>query len=144
MKFKQEKVDTKLPLGPMIDAVFLLLCFFLVTTDFTPPEGVIDAPLPKGLGESTATEAPKKSTEARIKVDTVNGEPRFYYNDSPVTAKELLMRLTDLSNQQEDVVAIVDPAMTANFQHVVTAYSIPKEAGITRVLFPTRSLKPTG
>ena len=75
MKFKrQHKEELNLNLTPLIDIVFLLLIFFMVTTTFTK-ENHLAIQLPEAQGE--VVDAPDKLVEVIIDKDgqySVNGQ----------------------------------------------------------------------
>ncbi|MBI3193765.1 MAG: biopolymer transporter ExbD, partial [Ignavibacteriae bacterium] len=39
-KFKKARIAVKIDMTPMVDVAFLLLTFFMLTTQFRPPEEV--------------------------------------------------------------------------------------------------------
>lgn len=131
-----------LPLGPMIDAVFLLLCFFLVTTDFTPLEGLLEAQLPKGLGQAAATEVPEKQEPMRVNIVQAGKYPAYLWNDVPVegTEQEALAKLRTMmgeyKNSVQSPVVIIDAAGDVVLQAVVNVRSICNELDI-RVMIPS-------
>ncbi len=139
----QQDEHPTLPLGPMIDAVFLLLCFFLVTTDFTPLEGLLEAQLPKGLGQEAATKVPDKQDEMRINIVQAGKDPAYLWNDVPVEGTEqqalaeIRRRLGEYKERVQSPVVVIDAAGDVVLQAVVNVRSICNELDI-RVMIPSQ------
>ena len=74
MKFKREpREELELNLTPLIDVVFLLLIFFMVSTTFQK-ESEISLQLPRA--SDTEVQAPKERIEVLI-----NASGRYFIND---------------------------------------------------------------
>ena len=67
-KKKAEIEDVPMELTPMIDVVFLLLIFFIVTIKFKVLEGKLETELPKDVGVNTTQAEPKEKVEIKIQV----------------------------------------------------------------------------
>ena len=61
------------PLTPMIDVVFLLLAFFIMTMHFGRPEGRLPAGLPRVEGERAETLAPLETLYVTLRRSTTDG-----------------------------------------------------------------------
>ena len=62
------KEEYKMEMTPMIDVVFLLLIFFLLTIKFKILEGKLSAYLPKDVGVNSSPAEPKEKVEITIHV----------------------------------------------------------------------------
>src|SRR5687767_12908140 len=60
--------EIKGDMTPMIDVVFQLLIFFMLTIKFKVLEGKLAAYLPKDVGVNTTQAEPKEKIEIRLKV----------------------------------------------------------------------------
>ena len=91
MRFKQrlQIQDAQLEIVPLINCVFLLLIFFLVSSNFISQPG-IKINLPKAV----TSEVVQKNTI----VITIISDNRFYLNEMPVTLVELKSKLEKTSN----------------------------------------------
>ena len=70
---KGEKIETQM--APMIDVVFQLLIFFMLTLKIIEPEGDFDINMPLGAPtESTITDADLPPMKVRLIADPVTGE----------------------------------------------------------------------
>ncbi|PIV39625.1 MAG: hypothetical protein COS29_01625 [Candidatus Omnitrophica bacterium CG02_land_8_20_14_3_00__42_8] len=91
MKFKRNLYveDVLLDMVPLINCVFLLLIFFLLTSNFIFQPG-IKINLPKAVTSEVIQE--------NTVVITVTADNRFYLNETPVTLLELKSKLEKASN----------------------------------------------
>ncbi|MDO8825564.1 biopolymer transporter ExbD [Methylophaga sp.] len=128
---KSEEPDVNLT--PMIDVVFLLLLFFMVSTSFIR-ESSLKVDLPEASGQAL--------TEQEASIDIViraNGE--VLVND---TAMAELSRdaLRDLlkttAGDNEDPHIIISADANAEYQHIVTAMDAAQLLGFTRLTLATR------
>ena len=114
MKIRRSKED-KLEIGmsSLIDCVFLLLIFFLVTTIAKKENRDIDIELP--VSTSSLDVPPDNDTM----VIGVNKEKMLFYNGRPVTISELHQILLELSEESSDRRIRVDCDKAVAFSRVV-------------------------
>lgn len=128
----EEEVDVNLT--PLIDVVFLLLIFFMVSTTFIR-ESEIELTLPEASAE--ARENPTDKIE--IAIDK-NG--RYFVNGNALINTQLAtMRqaLNDARPADVDPIVIISADANATHQSVVRVMDAARQAGLTRVTFPTKS-----
>jgi len=108
MKFKIQKEDIQdqIDLSPLIDMVFILLIFFMVTTTFVK-DMQVDLNRP---GASSASPSSDKSI--RVSIDA---EKKIYFDGREVELWSLqgLVRESLNSNATKDVLVITDLSVTA-------------------------------
>lgn len=133
MKFKrQHREELELNLTPLIDVVFLLLIFFMVSTTFQK-ESEISLQLPKA--SDTATPSPTDSIEV-----VINAAGRFYVNDQELVKSDgeslqaALSKLID--GNRETPLTIRADAQTPH-QAVVTAMDAAGQLGMLRMSIAT-------
>lgn len=127
---KREEVDVNLT--PLIDVVFLLLIFFMVSTTFKD-QSEIEIRLP------TASEEPKELTVESIEV-TIDAQGQFYVNNHPLvnTQLETLKRaLQEIAGDEKDPVIIVKADAMTPHQAVITAMDASRQLGFGRLGFAT-------
>ncbi len=94
MEFKgRARIHSHLDIAPLIDIVFLLLVFFMLTSTFLKPEA-IDLELP----ESASAEA---SDETPIVV-ALNAEGEMSLNNEPVSVTDLRAGIQSLLKENTD------------------------------------------
>ncbi|MEO0414865.1 MAG: biopolymer transporter ExbD [Verrucomicrobiota bacterium] len=139
MKFRDTNAQqgAELELAPMIDVVFLLLIFFIVTWQFARFERDMDISVP--AAESFEDE--KERTSAGEVVVNVRNDGSVVLNGNEVTLDALFERLERISAQYPDQAVILRGDSGADFQYVVNVLDKLKAAGIWNVAFATKKDK---
>jgi biopolymer transport protein ExbD len=129
----------EMQMGPMIDMVFLLLVFFMVTAKPVKQESEIDIGLPGTVAQEESVDIPD---EQRI---TIQGDGQIVLNDQPMdkpTSRDLPTLLATLlrfkesadANKSEALVTI-DANDDAKHQRIVDVLNACAKAGISGVTF---------
>ncbi len=115
-----------LSLTPLIDVVFLLLIFFLVTSEFENEERRLDIVLP-----SATTAVPMISKPREIVID-IDHEGTVFLSGQPTSLGELqkLLKVAAASNPTNQSVVIRADRSTA-FQPVVNVMDLCNRSGIS-------------
>lgn len=128
-----EKVDMQM--GPMIDCIFQLLIFFMVTTTFARSESEIAIPLPGGYEEASSSQV---FEEIVVKI---NNDGRIFVNEKEYDSaqikelpelKELLTMLSELYSEQ---VIIIEANQDTVYDRVIDVINACAAAKITNILF---------
>ena len=130
-------------LAAMIDVIFLLLIYFVVTANFTFDEGVLSAKLPQGAGAPRAPDLKLKPIELNIvlrSVDTAGvrisiNEVEFADNFTELYG--LLAGMRSRYDFTDDNPVIIKPDGRVRWQHVVNAFNAAVRAKYTNVSFAT-------
>ncbi|MBE9536049.1 MAG: biopolymer transporter ExbD [Proteobacteria bacterium] len=132
MKFKRNKRDEAPPdITPMIDVVFLLLIFFMLSTTFIVQPG-INISLPK----SSAEEIKKQKEEVEI---SISREGDFYLGEDKVNLEALKEAFINAAEMSIESVVIINADEKASHGDVVAVMDIAKESGITKLVVATAS-----
>ena len=131
MNFRQlRRPEVSINLTPLIDVVFLLLIFFMISASFSEmTQLVVDLPEAEGVAEATDT-ALMLSIDATGSM-TLNGEP---VSSDPQRLSEAI-RLHIRGNTDIPVTLSAD-AMTPH-QYVVTAMDVAAQLRLTRLTIAT-------
>lgn len=126
--------DVEVNLTPLIDVVFLLLIFFMVTTTFDK-NAQIEINLPTSQNATVATQ--KKAMEVII-----DGKGKFFVDGREVlnSKPETLFRaMTQSLNErgEKNPPLIISADATTNYQAVVTAMDIAGRLGLTNFSMAT-------
>ena len=127
MKFKRNLCieDAQLDMVPLINCVFLLLIFFLLTSNFISQPG-IKINLPKAVTSEVV--------QGNTIVITITYDNRFYLNETPVTLVELKSKLEKASNVEPILIkADRDVALSK----VVNIWDFCRDLGIQQVNIAT-------
>ncbi len=131
MKFQLRREDSlSIPLTPLIDVVFLLLLFFMLTTTFSQLD-FLKIQLPQGEAEAAGTEV-----RINLAIDAMGD----YYLNGQLLPKEtdaLAARLRGaLEAQPESVVYIYAHALTPH-QSVVSLMAQARGQGVQQIRVAT-------
>lgn len=134
MKFRRQRVEEEgVNLTPLIDVVFLLLIFFMVSTTFTK-ETHLSIDLPEAVGQPS--EENPRQIEILISVDgsySVNG--KALVNNKIETLKSAIDKLSD--GDKKIPMVITADAKTPH-QSVVEAMDAAGQSGFTQLSITTR------
>lgn len=135
MRFKRGRLKLEvgeyLDIAPLIDIVFLLLIFFLLTWNFlAQSQAGIKVNLPKAVtSEAVAEES---------LIISVTSENLIYLNDKIVTIKELASKLETLPKKKS---LLIKADRRASLGRVVEVWDICRNAGISQVNIATTQAK---
>lgn len=140
MKFKrQTKEEDSINLTPLIDVVFLLLIFFMVSTTFTK-----ETHLTVDLPEANANPAQDKPQTIDIVIAkdgsySINGS--VLVNQKPKTLARALTEVSDGDNKRP---LIITADAATPHQAVVTAMDVAGSLGFVHLSIATRQPKDAG
>lgn len=129
----QKSDEPDVNLTPMIDVVFLLLLFFMVSTSFIR-ESSLKVDLPEATGQALV--------EQEKPVDIIiNADGQFIVNNfslgSPSKA-ELSAQLKLAVGENTDPHIIITADAKADYQNIVTAMDSAQQLGYSRLTLSTR------
>lgn len=125
IEIKRSTVAGTLSLTPLIDVVFLLLIFFLVTSEFEDEERRLDIILP------TATSAVPMTSQPREVVIDIDAEGQIYLRGEPTSLDELQRWLTAAVQKNPTNQSVVIRAdRGTSFQPVVSVMDLCNRTGI--------------
>ena len=129
MKFKAKgKIKTGLDITPLIDMVFLLLIFFLLTSSFLIQPG-IKVKLP--ASESSETQA------SRDLILTVTKDNLIYLNAKKVSLKTLSRKLEFAFKKSKDKLLIIKADKEVLHGKVVEIMDIARGVGVEKLAIGT-------
>lgn len=125
-KITRSSIASTLSLTPLIDVVFLLLIFFLVTSEFEEEERRLDIVLP------TATSAVPMTSKPREVVIDINSEGELYLSGKATDLSGLQLFLeAAVSNNPTNQTVIIRADRTAAFQPVVSVMDVCNRTGVS-------------
>jgi biopolymer transport protein ExbD len=127
-KTKKDRYQMQAPLTSLIDIVFLLLIYFLLTTNFIVEEG-IKIKLPNARAS-----APQVKQEITIFVDK---EGTAYMANKKVPIDELYTRIKNMIGNDPDRLVIIKADKTVILNKAVRVMDIAKAAGASRLSLAT-------
>ena len=115
----------------MIDVVFQLLIFFIVTWQFARFERDMDISVP------SAEQAENKDRQAGEIIINVRKDGTIVLNGLVMEHDALLAKLRSISEAYPDQAVILRGSSEADFQSIIDVLDVVKEAGIWNVAFAT-------
>ena len=125
---KRPRYEMQAPLTPLIDIVFMLLIYFLLTTNFITESG-IDINLPESQASATQTEE-----EITVHLD---GDGGIYLGDRPVPFNDLFDRLRARIRSRPDALVVIKADRSIDLESAVNVMDIAKTAGAGRLFLAT-------
>ncbi len=132
----QRRDDVDLNITPLIDVVFLLLIFFMVSTTFER-ESEINITLPEASEEYTET----KLDSIEIAVDA---EGRVYVNEQSLVNSQLSTireAMRDAMHDLDDPPVVISADAKATYQLVVKVMDAARQLGLVRITFATQEIE---
>lgn len=121
--------ESGVPLAPLIDIIFILLIFFLVTATFTDPAGLtVERP-----GASTADSLPEEST-----IITITDDEQIHLNDRPARLSLLAERIRSEVARPRDASVVIAADQAVSTGLLVTVMDAARSAGVRDVSIATR------
>lgn len=120
----------ELPLTSLIDCVFLLLIYFLVTSSLVPNERNLSSALRSQRGG--AGRAADLQPQV-VMVDTINGEPSYTLGSNRFSTRDALTRVLRVLPKESGV--FVRATGRATVAGAAAAIQACKDAGFTRVSY---------
>ncbi len=127
----RQKRGPTINITSLIDVMFLLLIFFMVSSTFKEELG-IDISLPKA---ESAT-----SQEVSSHDITVDGDGNFYYGEKQVDETGLRALLIALLKEEPDAQLVLRADQAANFGRVARVMDIARAVGGERLVIPMEFL----
>jgi biopolymer transport protein ExbD len=125
---RKARYGIQAPLTSLIDIVFLLLVYFLLTTNFMVDEG-IKIKLPQAKAS-----APQTEKEITIYVDR---QGRAYLENKETALNVLFDRLREMIGANRDRLVVIKADRGAILNHAVRVMDVAKTAGAGRLVLAT-------
>lgn len=120
-----------LQLAPMIDIVFLLLIFFLVTWAFARFETELDVRVP------VAKEGADPNRNVGEVIVNVRRDGTLVLEGQDISSSDLTERLSRIAGVYRDVAVILRGDEQTHYKNIVHVLDLCREAGIWNVAFAT-------
>ncbi len=135
MKFSgvEEEQEMRMNLDPMIDCVFLLIIFFLVTTSFIKLEQDLTINLPVQSKQLKTKTPPPRPIVVKVKY-LPGGKAYYHLENERMSMSSLRIRLSRARVRSKDQTAVVIRGdRRVKWEHVAAVMSCCAQAGITKV-----------
>jgi biopolymer transport protein ExbD len=138
MKFTSRQPEpASMQLAPMIDIVFLLLIFFIVTWQFTRSETELSVSVP------TAEEGADPQRQRGEIVINILGDNTIRVEGLSVGLEQLQQKLSVIAQQHENQPVRIRGDGSVAYQRIVEVIDTCQKAGIWNISFATQRPAPT-
>ena len=131
MRFKRLKRRTEilkgqLDMAPLIDVVFQLLIFFMLTSNFVVQSG-IKVHLPKAISSEVV--------RSENLVVTLTGQDLLFLNDQPITINALTEKIREAAEENKTLMLKADTS--ASLGRVVEIWDLCRQLGVAQINIAT-------
>ena len=123
----------RVDLTPMVDVVFLLLIFFMISTTFVESPG-----LSIKLPESSAETIDREPKEIKI---YLSKEGEIYYKDNKISREAFQKILSDYGDQAPETTFLLLADKDAKHGKVVALMDLARETGFLKLAIATEQRK---
>jgi len=126
---RSRREDANIDLTPMIDIVFQLVLFFMVSTTFISAPG-IEVDLPKASADLVVSE----SEDINI---WVGNDGSLFIDDQPVSQDSLKKRLEIAAETNPDTLVVIKADVSVGHGRVVEVMDQARATGLSRIAIAT-------
>ena len=131
MRFKRLKRRTEilkgqLDMAPLIDVVFQLLIFFMLTSNFVVQSG-IKVHLPKAISSEVV--------RSENLIVTLTGQDLLFLNDQPITINALTEKIREAAQDNKTLMLKADTS--ASLGRVVEIWDLCRQLGVPQINIAT-------
>ncbi|MDQ6961099.1 MAG: biopolymer transporter ExbD [Mariprofundaceae bacterium] len=128
---RRKRANLAVDLTPLIDVVFLMLIFFMVSTSFQVANSVkLDLP-----SSSISPEEPKEEKKLIISVDKAG---QIYLQNNPVSDQDLSLKIKEFSAGRADTPVVLRADANATHKRVVFVLDQLRQLNMSKVGIATR------
>ncbi len=130
MRFREKRITRTsiINLTPMVDVLFLILLFFLVTSNF------IEQPNIKLELPSTKYASTSKLAEWVL---TISQDGKLFFQNKPVERNNLVSELKNAFSNQDDKTLVLKADKNVPYGVVIDVMDAAKGAGLRKIVAPT-------
>jgi len=130
---RHKREDPKIELTPMVDVVFLLLIFFMISTTFIETPGIsVDLP------ESSSHVVEKAEKEVKVFLDR---EGNIFLGDEPLSWQEFRTRIERYRSTAGNSTFILMADRQSRHGRVVQVMDLARDVGFAKLAIATDPLK---
>jgi biopolymer transport protein ExbD len=131
---RRKREEPRVDLTPMVDVVFLLLIFFMISTTFVETPGI-------------SVQLPESSSQREIRVPEefkvqVTKEGEIYAGEERISLDELRLRLAGYGTKAREMNFALYADREARHGRVVQVMDLAREAGFAKLAIATEQRRP--
>lgn len=134
MTFRKHRRDVITPdITPLVDVVFLLLIFFMLSTTL-----VVSSGLRLNLPQAGAEPVRHERRDLRIQVDAAG---TFHLGGRPASSEELETSLAEAVRRDRDTLTVIEADQDTPHKFVVGVMDRARRAGLHRLAIATKPVR---
>lgn len=118
--------ESEVDLTPMLDVVFIMLIFFIVTASFVKEAGF-------DVNRPPSTQPPPKTEELKNILVSIAANGQLYINRRPVDAGALTPNIKRLHAENPKASVVVQAEDDSANEHLITVMDAARKAGVYNV-----------
>ena len=126
---ERHKRDYSVDITPLVDVVFLMLIFFMVSTSFKVASSI--------KLELPASHSHEQTTDVKEVVISVSASGQFYVQDKPVSDSALRERILDVTKGDPNMRAVLRADADSRHGRVVFVLDVLQQLGMGKVAIAT-------
>ncbi len=134
MKFQgiEDEEEMRINMDPMIDCIFLLIIFFLVTTAFIKLEQDLSINLPVHSRQLKVKTPPARPIVVNVRY-LPGGRALYHVENERMSLSALTVNLSRAKVRNKDQAVIIRGDRSVKWEHVAAVMGCCAQAGITKV-----------
>ncbi len=136
MKLPLKAIDSRdgfsIRMTPLIDVVFLLMIFFIMTLNFLETEGILENRLPE-QNKRTKSDQQKDWEIVRIRLVAGEDKPMIHLQERILNDFDELLRYLNLLPRK--IMIVIDPDSKVAYKHVISAYDTCLKSKKSNIVF---------
>jgi biopolymer transport protein ExbD len=134
MRFRgaEDDEEMRVNLDPMIDCVFLLIIFFLVTTSFIKLEQDLSINLPVQSRQLKVKSPPARPIVVNVRYRP-GGKPYYHVENERMSLSALTVNLSRARVRNRDQGVVIRGDRNVKWEHIAAVMGCCAQAGITKV-----------
>lgn len=134
VKTTGSEIGLAIRMTPLIDVIFLLLIFFMLTIRLEKPEGVLENILPESNSPGmTEKQKDWEVVKLRIKLIQEGTQLKIYLQERIVYSYEGL--LSFLTMLPREIMIVIEPEPTVPYKYVIGVYNTCLKARQSNIVF---------
>ncbi len=122
----QDGADNEIDLTPMLDVVFIMLIFFIVTASFVKESGF-------DVNRPPNSQQPPKETEVKNILVNIDADGQLYVNRRPVDAGALTANIKRLHAESPKGAVVIQADDDSANERLITVMDAARKAGVYNV-----------
>ncbi len=122
----QDGADNEIDLTPMLDVVFIMLIFFIVTASFVKESGF-------DVNRPPNSQQPPKETEVKNILVNIDADGQLYVNRRPVDAGALTANIKRLHAESPKGAMVIQADDDSANERLITVMDAARKAGVYNV-----------